>query len=82
MMLDWRGAIQAAKEWTASKPASGARSRELDRLIKQDEKRMSKEVKLLLLGTQVAKRWMRIDTRSLHRCCMRAATLSLECSAS
>ena len=26
------------------------RSRDIDRLIKQDEKRMSKEVKLLLLG--------------------------------
>jgi guanine nucleotide-binding protein subunit alpha, other len=26
------------------------RSRELDRLIRQDEKRMAKEVKLLLLG--------------------------------
>ena len=26
------------------------RSRELDRMIRQDEKRMSKEVKLLLLG--------------------------------
>lgn len=30
---------------------SAARSRDLDRLIRQDEKRMSKEVKLLLLGT-------------------------------
>lgn len=28
-----------------------ARSRDLDRLIRQDEKKMSKEVKLLLLGT-------------------------------
>lgn len=27
-----------------------ARSRELDRMIRQDEKRMQKEVKLLLLG--------------------------------
>ena len=27
-----------------------ARSRELDRMIRQDEKRMAKEVKLLLLG--------------------------------
>lgn len=27
-----------------------ARSRELDRVIRQDEKRMQKEVKLLLLG--------------------------------
>lgn len=27
------------------------RSRELDKVIRQDEKRMSKEVKLLLLGT-------------------------------
>lgn len=27
-----------------------ARSRELDRVIRQDEKKMSKEVKLLLLG--------------------------------
>lgn len=32
---------------------SGAlRSRELDRMIRQDEKRMAKEVKLLLLGKQ------------------------------
>lgn len=29
----------------------GTRSRELDKMIRQDEKRMSKEVKLLLLGT-------------------------------
>lgn len=28
-----------------------ARSRELDKIIRADEKRMSKEVKLLLLGT-------------------------------
>ena len=28
------------------------RSRELDRMIRQDEKRMAKEVKLLLLGKQ------------------------------
>lgn len=28
-----------------------SRSRELDRVIRQDEKRMAKEVKLLLLGT-------------------------------
>ena len=27
-----------------------ARSRELDRMIRQDERRLSKEVKLLLLG--------------------------------
>lgn len=31
-----------------------ARSRELDRMIRQDEKRMSKEVKLLLLGKEFA----------------------------
>jgi hypothetical protein len=31
--------------------SGAARSRELDRNIRQDEKRMSKEVKLLLLGT-------------------------------
>jgi guanine nucleotide-binding protein subunit alpha len=30
--------------------ADAARSRELDRVIRQDEKRLSKEVKLLLLG--------------------------------
>jgi guanine nucleotide-binding protein subunit alpha len=30
--------------------ADGKRSREIERLIRQDEKRMSKEVKLLLLG--------------------------------
>lgn len=30
--------------------AGDARSRELDRVIRQDEKRMAKEVKLLLLG--------------------------------
>ena len=30
--------------------AEVARSRELDKIIRQDEKRMSKEVKLLLLG--------------------------------
>jgi guanine nucleotide-binding protein subunit alpha len=30
--------------------ADGQRSREIERLIRQDEKRMSKEVKLLLLG--------------------------------
>lgn len=29
----------------------GVRSRELDKIIRQDEKRMAKEVKLLLLGT-------------------------------
>lgn len=28
-----------------------ARSRELDKVIRQDEKRMAREVKLLLLGT-------------------------------
>ena len=31
-----------------------ARSRELDRMIRQDEKRMAKEVKLLLLGKESA----------------------------
>jgi guanine nucleotide-binding protein subunit alpha len=31
--------------------AGGARSREIDKVIRQDEKKMSKEVKLLLLGT-------------------------------
>lgn len=31
-----------------------ARSRELDRVIRQDEKRMAKEVKLLLLGKESA----------------------------
>jgi len=31
--------------------AEAARSRELDKAIRADEKRMSKEVKLLLLGT-------------------------------
>lgn len=30
--------------------AEAARSRELDKMIRQDEKRMAKEVKLLLLG--------------------------------
>lgn len=30
--------------------SGAARSRELDRTIRQDEKRMAKEVKLLLLG--------------------------------
>jgi guanine nucleotide-binding protein subunit alpha len=30
--------------------ADAKRSREIERLIRQDEKRMSKEVKLLLLG--------------------------------
>lgn len=30
--------------------AGDARSRELDKAIKQDEKRMAREVKLLLLG--------------------------------
>ena len=30
--------------------ASAVRSRELDKIIKADEKRMAKEVKLLLLG--------------------------------
>jgi guanine nucleotide-binding protein subunit alpha len=30
--------------------AGAARSRELDKMIRADEKRMSKEVKLLLLG--------------------------------
>lgn len=37
-----------------------ARSRELDRVIRQDEKKLSKEVKLLLLGTSV-------DTARLER---------------
>ncbi len=32
--------------------AGAARSRELDKIIRQDEKRMSKEVKLLLLGKE------------------------------
>jgi len=32
--------------------AGAARSRELDKVIRADEKRMSKEVKLLLLGMQ------------------------------
>lgn len=31
--------------------SGAARSRELDKIIRADEKRMSKEVKLLLLGT-------------------------------
>jgi hypothetical protein len=31
-----------------------ARSRELDKIIRADEKRMAKEVKLLLLGTKPA----------------------------
>lgn len=31
--------------------ADATRSRELDKIIKADEKRMAKEVKLLLLGT-------------------------------
>lgn len=31
--------------------ADAMRSRELDKIIKADEKRMAKEVKLLLLGT-------------------------------
>lgn len=30
-----------------------SRSRELDRIIRQDEKRMAKEVKLLLLGKRL-----------------------------
>jgi hypothetical protein len=34
-----------------------ARSRELDKLIRQDEKRMSKEVKLLLLGEFLLLHW-------------------------
>jgi len=33
--------------------SGAARSRELDKIIRADEKRMSKEVKLLLLGTNV-----------------------------
>jgi guanine nucleotide-binding protein subunit alpha len=33
-----------------------ARSRELDKIIRADEKRMSKEVKLLLLGTKQVSR--------------------------
>lgn len=35
-----------------SDEAGAARSRELDKIIRADEKRMSKEVKLLLLGGQ------------------------------
>ena len=34
-----------------SDDVGAAHSRELDRIIRADEKRMSKEVKLLLLGT-------------------------------
>jgi len=34
--------------------AGAARSRELDKAIRADEKRMAKEVKLLLLGTNRA----------------------------
>lgn len=33
--------------------AGVARSRELDKMIRADEKRMAKEVKLLLLGAQL-----------------------------
>jgi guanine nucleotide-binding protein subunit alpha len=34
-----------------------ARSRELDKMIRADEKRLSKEVKLLLLGTDRCFGW-------------------------
>jgi guanine nucleotide-binding protein subunit alpha len=40
--------------------AGAARSRELDKVIRQDEKRMAKEVKLLLLGMHAP--------RSRHSC--------------
>lgn len=36
--------------------AGAARSRELDKIIRADEKKMSKEVKLLLLGTDASAR--------------------------
>lgn len=42
--------------------SGAARSRELDRTIRQDEKRMAKEVKLLLLGgfpADFCARWVR-----------------------
>lgn len=42
---------------------SDVRSRELDRQIRQDEKRLSKEVKLLLLGTSRksnSESWVRV----------------------
>ena len=35
---------------TSGDPAADARSREIDKALREDEKRLAKEVKLLLLG--------------------------------
>lgn len=59
--------------------ADAMRSRELDKIIKADEKRMAKEVKLLLLGTYLSAPAKQFRTMASHTARTDHANLSVPC---